>query len=268
MLADSGQRPHPFFCACRMLVGANDTRIQDQPFQIGILQFAKDPLPDSFASPTIKASPDGVPFAEAFGQIAPASTAFPNANHPVNKKSVVRCSHAGIALLARQKILDPFPMFIRNRVATKHGVPSLARENGTRSLPTSPSYCPHGLAACIICKELFKFWIAPKNLELRIGVEVGHRDFAFCAKVVFCLFMKLLRSLPLLLPFSNHLQAKSADYGRLMPTKLPSCSRDRAHRKAPTSGLSKKKPTELIFTRCPSMGRFHVLRRLRRYLPR
>src|SRR5881398_744898 len=105
MLADSGLHRHPFFCACRMLVGADDARIQNQPFQVGVLQLAKNPLPDSFARPTIKPSPDGVPFAEAFWKIAPGSTGLRNPKNRVNEKSVVGSSHAGVAFLARQKSL-------------------------------------------------------------------------------------------------------------------------------------------------------------------
>src|SRR5205823_13878939 len=123
----------------------------NQPVQVGVLQLAKNPLPDSFARPTIKPSPDGVPFAEAFWKIAPGSTGLRNPKNRVNEKSVVGSSHAGVAFLARQKILDTFPMFIRNSVATKHGGPSLARENGTRSLHTPPRYCPHGLVTPDFC---------------------------------------------------------------------------------------------------------------------
>src|SRR5438093_13753443 len=158
MLADSGLHRHPFFCACRMLVGADDARIQNQPFQVGVLQLAKNPLPDSFARPTIKPSPDGVPFAEALWKIAPGSTGLRNPKNRVNEKSVVGSSHAGVAFLARQKILDTFPMFIRNSVATKHGGPSLARENGTRSLHTPPRYCPHGLGRLQRRNSLPHFW--------------------------------------------------------------------------------------------------------------
>ena len=38
----------------------------------------------------------------------------------------------------------------------------------------------------------------------------------------------------------------SRPYGLLIPTKEPSFSRASAQRKAPTSGLSKKKPTEAV----------------------
>src|SRR5207302_9128724 len=49
--------------------------------------------------------------------------------------------------------------------------------------------------------------------------------------------------------------------GLLIPTKLPSFSRARAQRKAPTSGLSKKKPIVLIFTRRrPEISRFQSWR--------
>ena len=40
-------------------------------------------------------------------------------------------------------------MFIRDRMATKHGGPSLACENGTRSLPTLPRFCPHDLVIAV-----------------------------------------------------------------------------------------------------------------------
>src|SRR5437016_11883278 len=145
MLGFPALRWHPFFCARRVLVGADDRAVQQQPFQIGILQLAENAFPNSFGRPAIKTFPDRVPLAKSLRKIAPRRSGLADPKDRVHEESIVLGSHSRVAFLARQKILDSFPVFIRNRVATKHYRPSLAWEKEGRSLPTTPSYCPHGL---------------------------------------------------------------------------------------------------------------------------
>src|SRR6516165_1930688 len=103
-------------------------------------------MPNSLACPAIKALPNGIPFAETFRKITPLGTGFGNPENAINEQAIVFGCHPRIALLAGQKVLDTFPMFIRDSVARQHGGPSLVRENRVRSLPQLPNYCPHGLA--------------------------------------------------------------------------------------------------------------------------
>src|SRR5262249_6580366 len=145
-LVGSGRCRHPFFCASGMLVGADDAAVQEQPFQVRVLQILEDPLPNSFVGPAIEAFPHRVPIAEPLGKITPRGAGLRDPKDRVHEQSIVRRSHARIAFLAGQKILDAFPLVVGDRVATKHGGPSLARGKWTRSLPTSPGYCPHSLA--------------------------------------------------------------------------------------------------------------------------
>src|SRR5260370_24597091 len=153
MLGFPALRWHPFFCARRVLVGADDRAVQQQPFQIGILQLAENAFPNSFGRPAIKTFPDRVPLAKSLRKIAPRRSGLADPKDRVHEESIVLGSHSRVAFLAGQKILDSFPVFIRNRVATKHYMPSLAWEQDGRSLPTTPSYCPHGLE------------LAPDNLK-------------------------------------------------------------------------------------------------------
>src|SRR6516165_3727105 len=102
-------------------------------------------MPNSLACPAIKALPNGIPFAETFRKITPLGTGFGNPENAINEQAIVFGCHPRIALLAGQKVLDTFPMFIRDSVARQHGGLSLVRENRVRSLPQLPNYCPHGL---------------------------------------------------------------------------------------------------------------------------
>src|SRR5436309_14687297 len=65
MLGFPALRWHPFFCARRVLVGADDRAVQQQPFQIGILQLAENAFPNSFGRPAIKTFPDRGPLANS-----------------------------------------------------------------------------------------------------------------------------------------------------------------------------------------------------------
>ncbi len=110
-----------------MLVGANNGAVDHQPFEVGILQLAEDPFPDSLARPSIKPSPNRIPIAKTFGQIAPWGAGFRNPENGINEEPIIG-GNARVAFFSRQKILDAFKVFIRDRMATKHGKPSLARE--------------------------------------------------------------------------------------------------------------------------------------------
>jgi hypothetical protein len=94
------------------------------------LQFSKDPFPDSFAGPAIKAFPNRVPLAETFRKIAPRNSGLGNPQNSINEEPIVLGRHPRIAFLAGQETLDALPMFIRNSMATKHGGPSLVVKTG------------------------------------------------------------------------------------------------------------------------------------------
>ena len=102
-----------------MLVRPDRRAIQNEPFQIGVLEGLEDPLPDPFFGPAIVPLPDGAPLAKAFGQIAPRGTGLADPKNGINEETVILGGYAGVAGLAGEEILDAIPVFILNLVAAQ-----------------------------------------------------------------------------------------------------------------------------------------------------
>jgi hypothetical protein len=83
---------------------------------------------------------------ELFEKVAPLGPGLRNSEDGIDEQPIVLGGHAEIFVLVRQKVLDPFSMCIRDRMARKHGGPSVVRDKRVRSLPPSPIYCPHDLS--------------------------------------------------------------------------------------------------------------------------
>ena len=126
-------------------MGADDGRVEDQPLQVGVLQGLEQQPPGALPGPAVETLPDGVPVAEAFGQVAPGDAGSGPPQDGVDEEAVVLGQPAGLAGPSRQQVLDAVPVGIRDGVAVRHGRPSVASGEG-RSLPKPPRCCPHGLA--------------------------------------------------------------------------------------------------------------------------
>ena len=79
----------PLFCARGMLVGANDGAIEQQPFQVGILEFSEDAFPNPLPGPAVESPPHAVPVAEALGQISPGSPGFRDPEDCVDEQAII-----------------------------------------------------------------------------------------------------------------------------------------------------------------------------------
>jgi hypothetical protein len=110
-----------------MLVGANHRTIDQQPFQVRILEFSEQPFPNPFPGPAVESPPHAVPVAEALGQVPPGSAGFRDPEDRVDEQAIILGCDPGVAFLARQKILNSIPIVIGDLV-TPHDRPSLANE--------------------------------------------------------------------------------------------------------------------------------------------
>jgi len=109
-----------------VLVCADDGRVQDQPFQVGVLQSREDALPDSLLGPTVEPFPDVVPVPEAFGQVAPGGTGLGDPEYGIDKQPVILGDAPMLAGTSGQQVLDPIPVGVRNGMAVVHRGPSVA----------------------------------------------------------------------------------------------------------------------------------------------
>jgi hypothetical protein len=72
-----------------MLVRADDRAVEDQPFQVRILERLPNTLPDSFSRPAIEPTPSAVPVAKALRKITPRRTRFGDPKDCVDKQAIV-----------------------------------------------------------------------------------------------------------------------------------------------------------------------------------
>jgi hypothetical protein len=99
------------------LVGSDHGAVEDQPLQVGVLQGLEDPEPDPLGGPSIEPLPHRVPLAEAFRDVTPGSAGLADPEHGIDEETIVLGGHARVAGPAGEEVLDPFPVFIRYRVA-------------------------------------------------------------------------------------------------------------------------------------------------------
>src|SRR5215831_592629 len=103
-----------------MLVGANDSRIEHQAFQIRVFPNLQQPRPDPALAPSIEPLEHRVPLAKTLGKIAPRNPGPCDPKHGVDKEAIVGRGPAGIAVFTRQQILDSIPLFVRYLMSS-HG---------------------------------------------------------------------------------------------------------------------------------------------------
>jgi hypothetical protein len=85
-----------------VLVRPDHGTVENHPFQVGILEGLKDPLPDPFLGPTVEPLPDRAPRAKSFRHVAPGCPGLANPEDGIDEKAVVLGGHAGIAGLSRE----------------------------------------------------------------------------------------------------------------------------------------------------------------------
>src|SRR5262249_39979885 len=89
--------------------------------QVLVLEGAEELAPDALVRPAAEASEDGVPVAEAVGQVAPRRAGLGDPQDGIDEQAVVLCGHAGVALLAPQQVFDALPVLVSYRVPVRHG---------------------------------------------------------------------------------------------------------------------------------------------------
>src|SRR5262245_34094483 len=103
----------------------------------------EDLLPAALARPVVEALPDGVPGAEALGQVAPAGTGLGDPQHGVEEQAVVFGGDPGVPRPAGQQVLDALPVLVADGVAREHGGSSAVV---VAAMPIPKPYdCPHAL---------------------------------------------------------------------------------------------------------------------------
>ena len=121
-----------------------------QPFQVRVLQLLEDLPPYALTGPAVEASPDGVPVAEALGQVAPGGPGFGDPKDGIDEEAFVPGGDAGQALASGQEILDAVPVLVADGVAVVHGsldVPAFSAPIYSGLLyncPHDPRSCPVG----------------------------------------------------------------------------------------------------------------------------
>ena len=72
-----------------MLVYSNHRRIEHDPFEIRLLEFGEDAVPDARLGPSAETAINRVPLAEVFGQGAPASPVAVDPEDGIDEEAVV-----------------------------------------------------------------------------------------------------------------------------------------------------------------------------------
>jgi hypothetical protein len=72
-----------------MLVRADDRAVEDQPFQVRILERLPNTLPDCLSRPAIETPPRAIPVAEALRKITPRRTRLGDPKDCVDKQAIV-----------------------------------------------------------------------------------------------------------------------------------------------------------------------------------
>jgi hypothetical protein len=125
-------------------VGADHGRIEDQDIQVGVAHHGGHGGESTGLGPAVEPAPLAVPVAVPLGQVAPWDAGAGHVQDGVDEPAVVLSKAAMLARLAGKQTLDAVPVGIGNLVATTHGGPSMAKNEG-RHVPELPTCCPHGL---------------------------------------------------------------------------------------------------------------------------
>src|SRR5262249_47465871 len=108
------------FGARGVLMRPDHGAVEQEPLQVGVLQGQEPPLPGPLLRPAIEPPPDGVPVAEAFGEVPPGGAGLGDPEHGIDEEPVILGRDAGVASLPGQKVSDPLPVLILDLMAS-HG---------------------------------------------------------------------------------------------------------------------------------------------------
>ena len=78
-------------------MGSYDTRVEHDPFEVGLLQSLENGLPSAFFGPSVEALEGGIVFAVSFGQVLPGCAGAGDPEHGVDKTAVVLGVSSGVA---------------------------------------------------------------------------------------------------------------------------------------------------------------------------
>ncbi len=131
-----------------MLMGSNDGAVNDEPFQVGVLERLKNPLPDPLLRPAVEPPPHAVPQSEPLGQVPPRSARLANPKDSIDEEAVVLGGDTRVASLAGEERMETTPRFVADLMTSQCGR-SVAQKSSVQvmgSLRKLPEFCPHGLA--------------------------------------------------------------------------------------------------------------------------
>ena len=129
-----------------MLVCPDHGAVDDDPLQVGVLEFLEDPLPDLLLGPPVEPLPGRTPGPEPLGQVTPRGPCLGDPEDGVDEQSVILGGHAGVAGLTGEQVFDAFPVLVLDLMAA-HGEHS-GCETSQEFLPIllkTPRICLHGL---------------------------------------------------------------------------------------------------------------------------
>src|SRR6516162_293361 len=75
-------------------------------------QQLENPLESAALGPSVEALIDDLPFAKAFGQIAPRDAGAKPEENGFDKQTIVRRRPAHMAFATRQSVFDPIPLIV------------------------------------------------------------------------------------------------------------------------------------------------------------
>jgi hypothetical protein len=104
-----------------MLVGADDRRVQEQGFQVGIAaEGLHDTEPNARIGPAVEPLEDRVPETETFGQVAPARPGPSDPEHGIAKEPIIPGRGAGGLRAPGQEEFDARPLLVGHLKAACH----------------------------------------------------------------------------------------------------------------------------------------------------
>ena len=105
-----------FFCPGGARVRSDDGRVEDQPFQVGILEGGEDGRPSALPGPPVEPLPGRPPGPEPGRQVPPRDARLGHVQDGVDEQPVVLGHPPGLPRPTRQQALDTIPIRVRDRV--------------------------------------------------------------------------------------------------------------------------------------------------------
>ena len=106
--------------------------LRERPRASASLKLLEYALPSAVFRPAVKALKNGVMIAEALGQVGSGSPGSSDPKHGVDEGAIVLGSASGVAFFSGQQVLDAFPIFVGDFVASHRGQVSFLPEDAKR----------------------------------------------------------------------------------------------------------------------------------------